>query len=164
MSQTTYPATKRQRALVVEPDGDIRHRVTQLLREHGMEVTGCSDVQEGRELFADQRLVFAPLNGDNAAMKEFVAWVRAEAGVSQPWIIALGVEHELAEGETPAHYGVNDLLTGPVDTATLVTRLEALGLGRVARPAAATASAPPSYHRARTTPAHRAHRWMLRRR
>jgi len=112
-----------------------------------MEVVDCADVEEGRELFADQRLVVAPLNGDNSAMKEFVAWVRAEAGVSQPWIIAVGEQHELAPGETPAHYGVNDLLTGPMDTATLVGRLEAIGLGRAARPAF---PAPPSYQRSRT--------------
>ena len=146
MSQSSISALSRQRALVVEPDHDIRQRLTDVLRDHGLEVMDCADVGRGRELFADHRLVLAPLNGDNAAMKEFVAWVRAEAGISQPWIIAMGVQHELAAGETPAHYGVNDLLTGPVDTATLVKRLEELGLGRPPRSAAPV---PPSYHRAR---------------
>ena len=152
MSNSPAPAIPRQRALVVEPDEETRQRLTRFLREYGMEVADCADVGTGRELFADQRLVVAPLNGDNSAMKEFVAWVRAEAGVTQPWIIGLGVRHELAPGETPAHYGVNDLLTGPVDTAPLVRTLEALGLGRV--PAAVKISGPgpsaaPSYQRSR---------------
>ncbi len=148
MPKTLITSPPRQSALVVEPDRDRRVRLCRLLREHGMEVVDCADVAEGRELFADQRLVMAPLNGDNSAMKEFVAWVRAEAGVSQPWIIAVGEKHELGPGETPAHYGVNDLFTGPMDTATLVGRLEAIGLGRTARPAL---PAPPSYQRTRTT-------------
>ena len=130
MSDLMTPVSPRQRALVVEPDHDVRQLLTLLLQEYGLEVAGCADVTKGRELFADQRLVVAPLNGDNTAMKEFVAWVRAEAGVTQPWIIGLGVQHHLAPGETPAHYGVNDLLTGPVDTASLVKTLEAIGLGR----------------------------------
>lgn len=150
MFKTLNAASTRQCALVVEPDHEVRQRLTQLLREQGLEVVECADVVQGRELFADQRLVVAPLNGDNVAMKEFVAWIRAEAGVSQPWIIALGVQHELAPGETPALYGVNDLLTGPVDTASLVQRLETIGLGR---PARSTPPVPPSYHRARSVPA-----------
>ncbi len=153
MQPTLIPVPSRLRALIVEPDQAVRQHLSHVLREHGLEVMDCADVQEGRELFAGHRLVVAPLNGDNAAMKEFVAWVRAEAGVSQPWIIALGTRHELAPGETPAHYGVNDLLTGPVDTDSLVKRLEIL-FGRPPRPASAgasrpTPSAPPSYHRAR---------------
>lgn len=157
-SSAPFAASSRCRALVVEPDQELRQRVTKVLRESGMEVMDCADVMEGRALFADHRLVLAPLNGDNTSMKEFVAWVRAEAGVSQPWIIAMGIQHELAPGETPAHYGVNDLLTGPVDTGALVKRLEELGLGRSARGAANSngnspgtrpAGSPPSYHRAR---------------
>ena len=147
MPNTLTSAPSRQRALVVEPDHELRQRLTLLLREYGLEVADCADVVKGRELFADHRLVVAPLNGDNTAMKEFVAWVRAEAGVTQPWIIALGVQHHLAPGETPAHYGVNDLLTGPVDTAALVRTLEAVGLGRAPLP---LKPAPPSYHRARS--------------
>ena len=150
------PAPPRQRALVVEPDPGIRTRLAALLREYGMDVADCADVTEGRALFADHRLVVAPLNGDNTAMKEFVAWVRAEAGAAQPWIIALGEQHQIAPGETPAHYGVNDLLTGPVDTAALVRTLEALGLGRVPlaiKLPAASPSAPPSYHRAKPSAA-----------
>jgi len=146
MTPTLTVPFVRQRALVVEPDRERRQHLTRLLREHGLEVVDCADVAQGRELFADQRLVVAPLNGDNTAMKEFVAWVRAEAGVSQPWIIAVGEQHELAPGETPAHYGVNDLLTGPMNTDTLVGRLEAIGLGR---PASPVKPAPPSYQRAR---------------
>ncbi len=163
MSQTLLPAPPRQRALVVEPDLETRLRLTGILRDYGMEVADCADVTKGRELFADQRLVVAPLNGDNAAMKEFVAWVRAEAGVTQPWIIALGVRHELAPGETPAHYGVNDLLTGPVDTAALVKTLEMIGLGRTT-PAGKSAhthspAAPPSYQRPRSGAAAPATPW-----
>ena len=103
MTHSATSASPRQRALVVEPDHQIRQRLTDVLREHGLEVVDCADVGRGRELFENHRLVLAPLNGDNAAMKEFVAWVRAEAGISQPWIIAMGVHHELAAGETPAH-------------------------------------------------------------
>ena len=146
MTRSSISASPRQRALVVEPDHQIRQRLSDVLREHGLEVVDCADVRQGRELFEDHRLVLAPLNGDNTAMKEFVAWVRAEAGISQPWIIAMGVHHELAAGETPAHYGVNDLITGPVEMAALAKRLEALGLSR---PVRATTPAPPSYHRAR---------------
>ena len=149
MSNALSPAPSRQRALVVEPDQELRQRLTLLLRDYGLEVADCADVAMGRELFADHRLVVAPLNGDNTAMKEFVAWVRAEAGVTQPWIIALGVQHHLAPGETPAHYGVNDVLTGPVDTESLVKTLEAIGLGRASLPSKAALPAPPSYHRAR---------------
>ena len=162
MSNAVTPAPARQRALVVEPDHEVRHRLSVLLRECGLDVADCADVTQGRELFADHRLVVAPLNGDNLAMKEFVAWVRAEAGVTQPWIIALGVRHQLAAGETPAHYGVNDLLTGPVDTASLVKTLEAIGLGRIPLPmkeAAPTTPVPPSYHRSRASVATPANMW-----
>lgn len=159
MHSPSLSVPSRLRALVVEPDHRVRQHLTEVLRGQGLEVMDCADVNQGRELFADHRLVVAPLNGDNAAMKEFVAWVRAEAGVSQPWIIALGTRHELAPGETPAHYGVNDLLTGPVDTGSLVKRLEVL-FGRPPRSTLAPAgqtrpgqsSTPPSYHRARQAP------------
>ncbi|MDB6070131.1 MAG: uncharacterized protein JWL81_1302, partial [Verrucomicrobiales bacterium] len=156
MPKSAIPASSQLRALVVEPDFELRRQLSAVLRDHGLEVMDCEDVVKGRELFANQRLVVAPLNGNNDAMKQFVAWVRAEAGVSQPWIIAMGVDHHLAPGETPAHYGVNDFLTGPVDTASLVSRLEELGLGRTnplpATPVPASRPAPPSppsYHRSR---------------
>jgi PAS domain S-box-containing protein len=152
MFKTALPVPSRPRALVVEPDHEVRQRLTRLLREHGMEVMDCANVEQGRELFSDHRLVVAPLNGDNAAMKEFVAWVRAEAGVTQPWIIALGERHELSPGETPSQYGVNDLLTGPMNTDALVKRLEQLGFGsaRAALPARPMPPAPPSYQRTRS--------------
>lgn len=156
------PAIPRQRALVVEPDHEVRQRLTQLLQEDGLEVPGCADLAKGRELLADHRLMVAPLQGDNTAMKESVAWMRAEAGVAQPWIIALGVQHHPAPGDLPAHAGANHLLTGPVDTASLVKTLEAIGLGRppaaVKRPASA-APVPPSYQRARPGAAAPSNRW-----
>lgn len=142
------------RALVVEPDEAVRRRVAASLREQGMEVAECGNVDAGRQLYKGQRLVIAPLNADNTAMKEFVAWLRAEAGMLQPWIIAMGTDHQLEPGETPAHYGVNDLLTAPMNAAELLRRLEAVGMGRLTESAApvlkntaAAGSGPPSYHR-----------------
>lgn len=95
-----------------------------------MEVVDCGNLTQGRELYRGQRLVVAPLNGSNEDMKAFVAWVRAEAGPVQPWIIALGTNHRLAPGETPAQYGVNDLLTVPMNAGELVRQMETAGLGR----------------------------------
>ncbi|MES2708549.1 MAG: PAS domain-containing protein [Verrucomicrobiota bacterium] len=127
---TAVPSDSR--ALLVEPDAGVRQRVAAGLRKQGMEVVECGDMDEGRELYRGQRLVIAPLNGNNSAMKQFVAWVRAEAGTVQPWIIAMGTDHQLMPGETAAHYGVNDLLTAPMDTADLVRRLESVGMGLMA--------------------------------
>lgn len=130
MSSVPAPPPAGSRALVVEPDEAVRRRVSAGLREQGMEVVECGNVTQGRELYCGQRLVVAPLNGSNEDMKAFVAWVRAEAGLVQPWIIALGTNHRLAPGETPAQYGVNDLLTAPMDAGELVRQLETAGLGR----------------------------------
>ena len=82
MQPTSILGPSHLRALVVEPDQAVRQHLSQVLREHGLDVMDCADVQQGRELYAGQRLVVAPLNGDNAAMKEFVAWVRAEVEVA----------------------------------------------------------------------------------
>ncbi|RYD27458.1 MAG: PAS domain-containing protein, partial [Verrucomicrobiaceae bacterium] len=119
-------------ALIVEPDEGVRSRVSAGLREQGLEVSECGDMARGRELYRGQGLVIAPLNGNNGDMREFVAWLRAEAGASQPWIIAMGANHRLSPEETPGLYGVNDLLAGPLNTAQLVKRLKAAAMDRTA--------------------------------
>lgn len=158
MSEAANTAPARLRALVVEPDQTIRQELTAVLEEYGLEVITCTDMARGRELFSDHRLVVAPLNGDNLMMKQFVSWLRAEAGSSQPWIIGVGAGPQLAPHETPSHYGVNDFLTSPLDRRLLVARLEELGISRIVAPMVpkkgtpiirVKVPSPPSYSRAR---------------
>ncbi len=120
-SLPTPSITASIRALVVDADELRRQMVTEHLEEQGVRALGCSDVELGRELFDDQALVVTPLNGDNEAVLEFVAWLRTRAGRIQPYVAGLG------EYRAPASewHGFNEFVSLPFEGTKVESTVEA---------------------------------------
>ncbi len=108
-------------ALVVDADGMQRQEVTGLLQRQGVQVETCETVEQGRTVFQDHALVLAPVNGDNAAVMDFVHWLRTRSGRSQPYVVGVG------DCVAPASewHGFNEFLLPPVSDHQLHLSLEA---------------------------------------
>lgn len=118
-----YSSSTAIRALVVEPDDTARRLVSEALRDGGWEVSDCVDWNHGKELYHGQRLVVTPLEGWRDDVREFVSWVRARTGAAQPWIIATVRNGSVDFAESADRFGVNDIVTDPLDAVRLAQRL-----------------------------------------
>jgi PAS domain S-box-containing protein len=120
-SPPTPSITANIRALLVDADELRRQMVAGHLEEQGVRVLGCSDVDLGRELFDDHALVVTPLNGDNQAVLEFVAWLRTRAGRVQPYVTGLG------EYRAPASewHGFNEFVSLPFEGPKVQSTVDA---------------------------------------
>lgn len=108
-----------RRALIVEPDAGVRRDVAELLSRRGYEVEECTSLAEGRDAWRDHAVVVTPVRGDQAEVREFVAWVQRRSDTS-PWIMT-GEENspEAAPGQDPE---ITRLLAEAVNAALVTDR------------------------------------------
>lgn len=136
------PTETRLRALVVEPDPAVRLRLTGLLQRQGCDVHACEDFPAGSSLYDGHEIIIAPVNGDNADLTSFVERIRSTSGDCQPFILGLPAG---SNARLPGHageFGMNDVLSWPVDAERLTTRLNAIVRQCAGRPRPGLATAP----------------------
>ncbi len=132
----------RMRALVVEPDGAVRLRVTGLLQRLGCDVHACEDFVSGGALYDLQDIIVASVNGENTPLTSFVEHVRASSGEAQPYILGLTSGGAVTLEGTAMDFGMNDVLPWPADSGRLSTRLSHIIRERAANPPPGMATAP----------------------
>jgi len=145
MTTTAAPPASpgiRLRALVIEPDAAVRLRVTGLLQRQGCDVHACEDFTGGAALYDSHDIIIAPVNGDHAELSGFVERIRSTGGDLQPFILGLPAGSHARVPGAAAELGLNDLLTWPVDTERLTTRLTAIVRQCAGRPRPGPAAAP----------------------
>jgi PAS domain S-box-containing protein len=132
----------RLRALVVEPDAAVRLRVIGLLQRQGCDVHACEDLPGASSLYDGHDIIIASVNGDCEDLSGFVERIRATSGDEQPFILGLPGGSGVRLPSRAAEWGMNDLLTWPVDTEHLTTRISAIVRQCAARPRPGLAEAP----------------------
>lgn len=108
-----------RRALIVEPDAGVRRDVADLLSRRGYEVEECTSLAEGRDAWRDHAVVVTPVRGDQAEVREFVAWVQRRSDTS-PWIMT-GEEGSAGSESAPDVVPEVSCLLEGVRNAALVT-------------------------------------------
>ncbi len=114
--------SRDRRALVIDDDAANRREICEVLSRKGYEVSACESMHEAKSFFRSQPLLVAGCVGANGETESFFDHVRATSGAAQPYIIALE-DALVSSGVSSAE--VNDVLTSPVDSVLLESKIDA---------------------------------------
>ena len=121
------------RALLVDPDADLRAVVARALKEHGFDVTEAADVESGLAALDHSPLEVAIVEPALAGVEGFDVLRRFRQASDAP-LIVLSARHSEADRITGLDLGADDYVVKPCSIGELMARVRAVRRRRPSGP------------------------------
>lgn len=110
--------------LLVEDDETISFGIKAALEKKGFELTGCTSIEEAKELFSGGfQLILLDLNLPDGSGYEFCRWVKERLDIP---VIFLTVRDEVDDITKGLNMGADDYITKPFHISVLESRINAV--------------------------------------
>lgn len=110
--------------LLVEDDETISFGIKAALKKKGFELTGCTSIEEAKELFSGGfQLILLDLNLPDGSGYEFCRWVKERFDIP---VIFLTVRDEVDDITKGLNMGADDYITKPFHISVLESRINAV--------------------------------------
>lgn len=125
MAGTSNPNVQLKRALVVQPDSELRRQICAELSRRGFQVDTSGNDLEARECYRFQQLVITLAHSGPEA-ENFASWLALQSGTGTAPSYVIALTHSANPPSAQSSPPCNDLISLPADWATLLDRIEAV--------------------------------------